>query len=374
MASKKSQAAIEFISTHGWTMLIVLIVIGALVAFGIYNPYVFFPDRIDLGQGVLILDYQMDYYERTGFSMANYKFIMLNGVGKNMYNVRVNVKECENFNGKFSAPIDIPEGKSMKLDLACNGIKAVHDASNFFNVYLEYETFAQDDNIAHSRKGVMKVTPQHLTQFHDNNDGRRAWALENGASGLDDENRFYPCKDVPGCNTPDPGGNLIAAFGGYIDSKTGKVWQEADAPGRAQYDWSQLDLDFGVWDIVQPLFNYGTKLYYFPEQGNYVQRNDPFGTAFTYCESLDEYGFTDWKLTSKPDFDLGIANCNECLPPLGSYPAGWAQKFYWTDTMSYPGQPDDHAVCVDLFHYDSSIYADCSRILQANVRCIRDNP
>ena len=38
MRSKKGQSAMEFIMTYGWAILVVLIVVGALVYFGVLSP------------------------------------------------------------------------------------------------------------------------------------------------------------------------------------------------------------------------------------------------------------------------------------------------------------------------------------------------
>ena len=46
---KKSQAAMEFLMTYGWALLIVIIVIAALVFFGLLNPDNLLPDKADLG-------------------------------------------------------------------------------------------------------------------------------------------------------------------------------------------------------------------------------------------------------------------------------------------------------------------------------------
>ena len=39
---KKSQAAIEFLMTYGWAILVVIIAIGALTSFGIFDPLIYF--------------------------------------------------------------------------------------------------------------------------------------------------------------------------------------------------------------------------------------------------------------------------------------------------------------------------------------------
>lgn len=72
--NKKGQAALEFLMTYGWAILVVLAAIGALAYFGVLNPSNFLPDQC-LGS--------------TGFGCvgkpdihAGYQqFIMTNGMG-----------------------------------------------------------------------------------------------------------------------------------------------------------------------------------------------------------------------------------------------------------------------------------------------------
>ena len=43
--NKRGQAAMEFLMTYGWAILVVLIAIGALAYFGVLNPEKFVQDR-----------------------------------------------------------------------------------------------------------------------------------------------------------------------------------------------------------------------------------------------------------------------------------------------------------------------------------------
>ena len=54
---KKSQAALEFLTTYGWAFLIILIMIGALSYFGILSPSKLLPNRCNFGRksGVWII-------------------------------------------------------------------------------------------------------------------------------------------------------------------------------------------------------------------------------------------------------------------------------------------------------------------------------
>jgi hypothetical protein len=56
---KKAQAAMEFLMTYGWAILVVLVVIGALAYFGVLNPQTLLPERCELEQGVYCKDHQV---------------------------------------------------------------------------------------------------------------------------------------------------------------------------------------------------------------------------------------------------------------------------------------------------------------------------
>ena len=46
---RKSQAALEFLTTYGWAFLVILIMMSALAYFGILNPSKRLPDRCNFG-------------------------------------------------------------------------------------------------------------------------------------------------------------------------------------------------------------------------------------------------------------------------------------------------------------------------------------
>ena len=57
MFNKKSQAALEFLTTYGWAFLVILIMISALAYFGILNPSGLLPDRCNFGSEIGCVDY-----------------------------------------------------------------------------------------------------------------------------------------------------------------------------------------------------------------------------------------------------------------------------------------------------------------------------
>jgi len=62
---KKSQAALEFLTTYGWAFLVILIMIGTLAYFGILNPGKILPNRCTFGSEFQCVDYQISATANT---------------------------------------------------------------------------------------------------------------------------------------------------------------------------------------------------------------------------------------------------------------------------------------------------------------------
>jgi hypothetical protein len=57
--NKKSQAAMEFITTYGWALIIVITVISALTYYGIYSPKKVIPDRCSFSTEFFCRDFSL---------------------------------------------------------------------------------------------------------------------------------------------------------------------------------------------------------------------------------------------------------------------------------------------------------------------------
>ena len=73
---KKSQAALEFLTTYGWAFLVIIIMIGTLAYFGILSPSKLLPNRCNFGSEFQCLDYQI---AATG---STFKLRLKNNVGE----------------------------------------------------------------------------------------------------------------------------------------------------------------------------------------------------------------------------------------------------------------------------------------------------
>jgi len=65
LTSKKSQAALEFLTTYGWAFLVILIMIAALAYFGILKPSRLLPDRCNVGPEFGCQDFQLSRQDNS---------------------------------------------------------------------------------------------------------------------------------------------------------------------------------------------------------------------------------------------------------------------------------------------------------------------
>lgn len=86
---KKGQAAMEFLMTYGWAILVVLIAIGALAYFGVLNPGRFLPSSCTITPGISCEDFVVvDGSDTITLTLRN-------GMGDDLDNVVVNITETD---------------------------------------------------------------------------------------------------------------------------------------------------------------------------------------------------------------------------------------------------------------------------------------
>ena len=88
---KKSQAAMEFLMTYGWAILVVLVAIGALAYFGVLSPDRFLPSKCFLPAGIACEDFKLD--SAAGVS-GQIKVVLRNGMGFDATGVGVYAAGC----------------------------------------------------------------------------------------------------------------------------------------------------------------------------------------------------------------------------------------------------------------------------------------
>jgi len=83
--NKKAQAAMEFIMTYGWAILVVLVAIAALAYFGVLSPAKFLPERCQLPAGLFCKSFKV--------STSGVDIVMSNTMGKDIVLQSINVTE-----------------------------------------------------------------------------------------------------------------------------------------------------------------------------------------------------------------------------------------------------------------------------------------
>ena len=84
--TKKSQAALEFIMTYGWAILVVLVAIGALAYFGVLSPDKFLPAKCTLSAGLACTDHKA--------TASNLDIVFRNSLGYDITVTDVKAQQC----------------------------------------------------------------------------------------------------------------------------------------------------------------------------------------------------------------------------------------------------------------------------------------
>lgn len=108
--NRKSQAALEFLMTYGWAILVVLVAIGALAYFGVLSPDAFLPSKCTLPSGIACTDFILDDATTDKITV-----VLRNGMGFDATSVTVVVSGCT----PLSAPATIGNGQQEKYELTC---------------------------------------------------------------------------------------------------------------------------------------------------------------------------------------------------------------------------------------------------------------
>ena len=89
--NKKGQAAMEFLMTYGWAILVVLVAIGALAYFGVLSPSRFLPSSCTVAPGIGCDDFKL--------TTSTAQLILRNGKGDDLTNVSLAFGSCTSSTG-----------------------------------------------------------------------------------------------------------------------------------------------------------------------------------------------------------------------------------------------------------------------------------
>jgi hypothetical protein len=115
MIDRKSQAALEFIMTYGWAILVVLVAIGALAYFGVLSPDRFLPAKCTLQSGLACLDHRVQAAAGAG-GVGLVTVRIHNALGFDVENTIVRAGDC----GNSGTGVTMANGEARTFSITCN--------------------------------------------------------------------------------------------------------------------------------------------------------------------------------------------------------------------------------------------------------------
>jgi len=144
---KKSQAALEFIMTYGWAILVVLVAIGALAYFGVLSPDKFLPNKCQLQAGLACIDHTV--VDQFGPGNGYIAIAITNSLGYDMINVQVAATGCTS--GGSEGIIKNGEDSITLLATGCTLTSGQKYSGDFNITYTNAETL-----ITHTAQGLLR--------------------------------------------------------------------------------------------------------------------------------------------------------------------------------------------------------------------------
>lgn len=139
---KAGQAAMEFLMSYGWAILVVLVAIAALAYFGVINPHRTTPEFCIFFPGLSCDDHKVD---PTGINL-----VITNGMGKDLENFKVTILGTGVCGGESSEPTAFKDGERIIITVTCSSSP---DEGERFVRELLIEYREAGSNLDHSRFG-----------------------------------------------------------------------------------------------------------------------------------------------------------------------------------------------------------------------------
>jgi hypothetical protein len=118
LSKMRGQAAMEFLMTYGWAILVVLIVIGALAYFGVLSPSNLLPEKCTFPVSLTCVDFNVAGSTTTG----SVTLVLQNGAGRDMSISKMVVNSDALASG--GAACNVPVPPTVLPSTLSNGNKA----------------------------------------------------------------------------------------------------------------------------------------------------------------------------------------------------------------------------------------------------------
>ena len=157
---KKSQAALEFLTTYAWAFLVILIMIGALAYFGILNPSNLLPERCNFGTEIGCDDFKLD---ATG-SVLKLKIVNNVGDAISVTSITTTSEGVSELISTFTTATTVAPGENKEFDLTTcpttewTAAGFVVGQKGKVSITFTYNTIKSGSNYPHNVKGEIFAT------------------------------------------------------------------------------------------------------------------------------------------------------------------------------------------------------------------------
>lgn len=143
--NKKAQSGLEFMMTYGWAILVVMIAIGALSYFFVFNPNNTAPDVCLLPVGFICRD--------SSISATNGVLLVVeNGLKKSLSSFTITIPECFS-TATASGGLSYPETERLNMSCSSGNITAGDKVK--FSLEINYTSGSGAQVITHSIDGTL---------------------------------------------------------------------------------------------------------------------------------------------------------------------------------------------------------------------------
>ena len=142
---KRGQAAMEFLMTYGWAILVVLVAISALAYFGALSPDKNLPETCIFFPGISCDDFKVDSNSVT--------LIVINGGGKDLENIKFTILGTGPCEGDSSTLETLDNGETKTFTITCSDS---FESGNVFkrDVQIDYKEI---NGLDHTKVGQLNT-------------------------------------------------------------------------------------------------------------------------------------------------------------------------------------------------------------------------
>ena len=148
--NKKSQAALEFLMTYGWAILVVLVAIGALAYFGVLSPDKFLPAKCTLSSGIGCVDHKVQGTAGP-LGVGLVTVVITNSLGYDINTVIVGAGGCANYPGSAGSTgtATLANGDQKPYTIPCTAALI----GSKYNAQLNVSYINANTGVAHNNQG-----------------------------------------------------------------------------------------------------------------------------------------------------------------------------------------------------------------------------